>query len=245
MDAWRRLKAIQLLTGAKNISTRVEVRYLTEWPSREDRRKFILTDIERTDAQFIVIDGVADLFSSINDEGPARDTAQQLAQLALKRKKHILSVIHSSDKSGSKEAMGWLGTIWKQKVQTEMNIVNKGDKFEVTYGKFRHGRRPGPWNMTIEMQEHIPLPVFSKSDRVSSEDLLDHYGDEAISREIFESILTEESYTAAAKLSSEFNKEFKARFGDSAKSRHDVRQDISNGFFKFLSKNDNNEFILT
>ena len=236
-DAWKRIKAIQMLTGSTQISKRVEVRYLTEFASREDRRKFILTDIERTAAQFIIIDGVADLFSSINDEGPARDTAQQLAQLALKHKKHILSVIHSSDKSGSKEAMGWLGTIWKQKVQTEMNITNKGDRFEVTYGKFRHGKKPAPWNLTIEVQDSIPLPVFQKSTRSSNDDLLSYYEDEAIVKEIFSSILDEGDYTNAQYLASEFNKRFKDRFEDAAKDRDDVRKDILKGGFDFLIKN--------
>ena len=122
--------------------------------------------------------------------------------------------------------------------------MNKGDKFEVTYGKFRHGRRPGPWNMTIEMQEHIPLPVFGKSDRVSNESLLSFYGDETISSEIFESILSKGSHTNVNKISPLFNEEFKNRFGDSPKRHQDISKDISSGFFSFLGKNKNKEWVI-
>lgn len=228
IDAYYRLHDIKTISGLdrSEIENRVDVRYLTEWDNRTDRANFIKRYIENSGAKFVVIDGIADLADSINDEKTTNNIIGDLARIALKKNLHICSIIHSSDKGLSSEAMGWLGSTLKRKVSTEINVVlqRSTNLFKVTHMKTRKSPPVNkPWFFT---REGGGLPRFAETD---DDDKKGFYEDDDLMREIFKEILDKEDFTSKDKLAVQLKVSMKAK-GHWCSGKDQVRKDIDERF---------------
>ena len=72
------------------------------------------------DIGLIVIDGVADLVSDVNDIEQSNDCVQKLMEWSANYDCHIISVIHSN--FGSNKATGHLGSCLMKKTETEIHL---------------------------------------------------------------------------------------------------------------------------
>lgn len=95
--------------------------------SPSERLKLIEFAIENTpNLGFVVIDGIRDLITSINDEGEASNMASKLLKWTEEYNIHIVVVLHENP--GSDKARGHLGTEITNKAETVIAIeVDKED----------------------------------------------------------------------------------------------------------------------
>jgi hypothetical protein len=94
----------------------------------KDRIEFIQYCIQKyQNAGMIVIDGIADLVSDVNDIEQSNNCVQQLMKWSADYKCHIVTVIHSN--FGNDKPTGHLGSFLEKKCETqislEVNTVNK------------------------------------------------------------------------------------------------------------------------
>ena len=75
---------------------------------------------EYNDIGLVVIDGIADLVSDVNDLEQANDCVQKLMEWSANYNCHIITVIHSN--YGSTKATGHLGSFLMKKTETEIHL---------------------------------------------------------------------------------------------------------------------------
>ena len=100
--------------------------------SFKDRVEFIeyyLYDkLEATDIGLVIIDGIADLCSDVNNIEESNGVVQKLMKWSKELNCHIVTVIHSN--FGTDKPTGHLGSFLEKKAETqiqlELNTVNKG-----------------------------------------------------------------------------------------------------------------------
>ena len=98
-----------------------------------DRVDFIEACFEDLDAEgksigFVVIDGIADLVSEVNNQIEANEIIQKLMSWTTKYQCHIITVIHSN--FGTDKPTGHLGSLLEKKAETQIEL-----KFDTTQGK--------------------------------------------------------------------------------------------------------------
>ena len=109
---------VQRLIGesSKNFDAYCLRKYMTD-----ERLKIIKTVIYNTpDLGFVVIDGIRDLVTSINDEEQATQIASCLMKWTTERDIHIMTVLHQN--KGDLNARGHLGTEMVNKGQTVLSV---------------------------------------------------------------------------------------------------------------------------
>jgi hypothetical protein len=83
---------------------------------------------EGNEVGLVVVDGIADLVSDVNDLEQANSCVQKIMELSAKYNCHIITVIHSN--FGSDKPTGHLGSLLEKKCETqialEKNTVNDG-----------------------------------------------------------------------------------------------------------------------
>jgi len=70
----------------------------------------------------VVIDGIADLVTSVNDEEQCSEIIQKLMSWSSMNKIHILTVIH--DTKSNRDPKGHLGSLITQKAETVLSVIN-------------------------------------------------------------------------------------------------------------------------
>lgn len=88
--------------------------------SHEERLGFIESYIQTWNPKFIVIDGIADLVNSINDEGDANRIVELLLRLTKRQDCHIICVIHQN--KADSFATGFLGSSLIKKAEIVISI---------------------------------------------------------------------------------------------------------------------------
>lgn len=158
---------------------------------------------------FVVIDGVKDLVTSINDEAEASMIASKLLQWTEERKIHIVTVLHQN--KGDNNARGHIGTELINKAETVLSVTksDQDNNISIVNPEMCRNREPEPFAFEIidglpRIAENYEVRTQAKYDAT---DLPDH--------EIF-SLLNivfskSESYKYG-ELVTNFQKEFKKKF---------------------------------
>ena len=102
---------------------------------------------------FVVIDGVRDLVSSINDEDQATNIATKLLKWTEERTIHIMAVLHQN--KGDAHARGHLGAELTNKAETVLSITkNEDDKgLSVVEAEYCRDKDFDPFAFTIDINE--------------------------------------------------------------------------------------------
>ena len=125
----------------KEANDRFKVLWLKNMP-REDNEKahqrryrLIRQAVEVFEPDIVFIDGLRDLMSSINEEGPAIQILSDLATLAEERRMCIWCALHQNPGGDSEEAKmrGWVGTELGNKVSDTLISIKRKDANGVTF----------------------------------------------------------------------------------------------------------------
>jgi len=89
---------------------------------------YLYDKLEATDIGLVIIDGIADLCSDVNNIEESNAVVQKLMKWTKELNCHIVTVIHSN--FGTDKPTGHLGSFLEKKTETqiqlELNTVNKG-----------------------------------------------------------------------------------------------------------------------
>ena len=101
---------------------------------------------------FVVIDGIRDLVTSINDEEQATIIAAKLLQWTEERGIHIMAVLHQN--KGDNNARGHLGAELTHKAETVLSIAKNSDDKNLSIVEAAYSRDRGfnPFAFTIDVE---------------------------------------------------------------------------------------------
>jgi len=100
---------------------------------------------------FVVIDGIRDLVTSINDEEQATEITTKLLKWSEERRIHIMVVLHQNE--GDNNALGHLGTELVNKAETVLSITKNEDKSMSTVEvEYCRGMDFEPFAFTISIE---------------------------------------------------------------------------------------------
>ncbi len=126
---WHVQKAVKCVCKQLNISNPINLStYNLRKSSPSERLKLVEYAIENTPSiGFVVIDGIRDLITSINDEAEASNIASKLLKWTEEFNIHIVVVLHENP--GSDKARGHIGTELMNKAETVIALqVDKYDE---------------------------------------------------------------------------------------------------------------------
>lgn len=91
-----------------------------------ERMQIIETAIEKFSENlcYVVIDGVADLLYSLNDEKESTELTSKLMKLSKMYNVHICVILHENKSKVNNVAQGWLGTMLYKKCETVVSVKN-------------------------------------------------------------------------------------------------------------------------
>ena len=106
----------------------------------------------------VVIDGIVDLITSINDEAEATMIASKLLKWTEERNIHIITVLHQN--KGNEQARGHIGSSLTHKSESVLSITKEESNPEVSTMKaeFCRNREPEPFSFEIDTDG---LPIES------------------------------------------------------------------------------------
>ena len=103
----------------------------------------------------VVIDGIADLITSINDEEQATNLTSTLMRLSEEKKIHIMCVLHTNKTNG--QARGHVGTYFQNKAETTLDVSIDSTDEDVSTVKARYSRDEAFKPFAIRVLENIPV----------------------------------------------------------------------------------------
>lgn len=147
----------------------------TKKPS--DRLKLIEYAVYNTPGLgFVVIDGVKDLVTSINDEAEATMIASKLLQWTEERNIHIVTVLHQN--KGDNNARGHIGTELINKSETVLSVTKSDQDNNISIVNPEMCRNKEPEPFAFEIIEGLPRIAENYEVRTQSKydatDLPDH-----------------------------------------------------------------------
>jgi predicted ATP-dependent serine protease len=133
--------------------------YLRSLNPRE-RLEFIETEIySNDDIGFVVIDGIKDLVTSINDEEQATNIACKLLKWTEDRNIHIVTVLHQN--KGDNNARGHIGTELINKAETVLSVAVVENDKEVSIVEPQQCRNREPESFVFKIDENgLPFIVI-------------------------------------------------------------------------------------
>ncbi|MBE7686270.1 AAA family ATPase [Tenacibaculum piscium] len=122
-----------------------------------ERLQFIETEIYRNDKiGFVVIDGVKDLVTSINDEEQATNVASKLLKWTEERNIHIVNVLHQN--KSDTNARGHIGTELINKAETVLEVAKSESDSDISIVTPLQCRDVEPEVFAFEINEYgIPI----------------------------------------------------------------------------------------
>lgn len=108
------------------------------------------------DVGFVVIDGIKDLVTSINDEEQATMITSKLLKWTEEKKLHLTCVLHQN--KGDNNARGHLGTELVNKAETVLSVTKEKDNKDVSIVEAEYCRDKEPKPFAFKIDE-IGLPV--------------------------------------------------------------------------------------
>lgn len=124
------------------------------------RLKLIEEEIYSNDEiGIVVIDGIKDLVTSINDEAEATMIASKLLKWTEERNIHIITVLHQN--KGDNNARGHIGTELINKAETVLSITKEESDPEVSTMKAEmcRNREPDPFSFEIN-EDSLPVEAI-------------------------------------------------------------------------------------
>lgn len=152
------------VSNPKNLKT-YHLRSLTP----AERLQFIESEIYSNDSiGFVVIDGIKDLVTSINDEAEATMITSKLLKWTEERNIHILTVLHQN--KGDTNARGHIGTELQNKAETVLSITKAESNPEVSTMKAEACRNREPETFSFEINEDgLPVEVLNFEPSIKKE----------------------------------------------------------------------------
>lgn len=109
------------------------------------------------DLCFVVIDGIKDLITSINDEKEATEIASKLLKWTEERNLHIMCVLHQN--KGDNNARGHLGSELVHKAETVLTVTKDSNNKEVSIVEPTMCRNEEPDSFAFEIVDGLPLII--------------------------------------------------------------------------------------
>ncbi|WP_308991670.1 AAA family ATPase [Mariniflexile litorale] len=140
--------------------TNLHVFYLRSLTPSE-RLEFIENEIYSNDKiGFVVIDGIKDLVTSINDEEQATNVASKLLKWTEERNIHIVTVLHQN--KSDTNARGHIGTELINKAETVLEVAKAENDNDISIVTPLQCRDIEPEPFAFEINEY-GLPVFAEN----------------------------------------------------------------------------------
>lgn len=116
----------------------------------------------------VVIDGIRDLVTSINDEEQATDITSKLLKWTEERNIHIIIVLHQN--KGDNNARGHIGAEIVNKAETVISITKEEDNKDVSVVKAEYCRDKdfAPFAFTID-ENGLPIPTTDYRSKMEGE----------------------------------------------------------------------------
>lgn len=111
----------------------------------------------------IIIDGIKDLITSINDEKEATEIASKLLKWTEERNIHILCVLHQN--KGDNNARGHIGSELTHKSETVLSVTKSQEDKEVSIVEAEMCRNEEPGIFAFEIIDGIPIQVENYEER--------------------------------------------------------------------------------
>lgn len=102
---------------------------------------------------FVIIDGIRDLVTSINDENQATEIASKLLKWTEDYDIHLMTVLHQN-KGDNNTVRGHLGTELVNKAETIISIVKEQNNEDVSLIEFTETRSIAPQNLAFTIDEN-------------------------------------------------------------------------------------------
>lgn len=115
---------------------------------------------------FIVIDGIKDLITSINDEKEATDIASKLLKWTEERNIHIVCVLHQN--KGDNNARGHLGSELTHKAETVLSVTKSQEEKNISIVEAEMCRNEEPEVFAFEIINGLPVQVEDYEERVNT-----------------------------------------------------------------------------
>ena len=115
---------------------------------------------------FVIIDGVRDLVTSINDEVKATEISSKLLKWSEERNIHIIVVLHQN--KGNAFARGHLGTELINKAELVLSVTKQNDNEEISIVKPEYSRDIQPETFAFTIIDGLPSAVESFVENTSS-----------------------------------------------------------------------------
>ena len=132
-----------------------------------ERLQFIEEEIYRSDKiGFVVIDGIKDLVTSINDESEATMIASKLLKWTEERNIYILTVLHQNKSDNN--ARGHIGTELINKAQTVLSVTKAENDNDISIVEPLQCRDIEPEIFAFEINE-FGIPVIAENFEVRTE----------------------------------------------------------------------------
>lgn len=148
--------------------------------SPSERLKIIEHAIYNTEnVGFVVIDGIKDLVTSINDEAEATMIASKLLKWTEEKEVHIVTVLHQN--KSDTNARGHIGTELQNKAETVLSITKNEQDKDISIVEAEYCRNKEPEPFAFEINEDVPALVKNfeirtetKKNKFDVSDLEDH-----------------------------------------------------------------------
>lgn len=115
-DAWKVGNRIKRLSGVSEFNM-----FKLRDMSHRERYEFISDYMEAMKPRFVVIDGIADLVFSINEESEANKIQEFLLKITKQINCHVMCVLHQN--KGDNYATGFLGSMLMKKAELVISIA--------------------------------------------------------------------------------------------------------------------------
>lgn len=114
---------------------------------------------------FVVIDGIRDIVTSINDESEATKIAGKLLKWSEERQIHIVTVLHQN--KGDSNARGHVGSELVNKAETVLSVAKSPENKDISVveAEYCRGKEPEPFAFEIDESE---LPRFAENWQVKT-----------------------------------------------------------------------------
>jgi hypothetical protein len=128
----------------------------------------------------VVIDGIKDLITSINDEAEATMIASKLLKWTEERNIHIITVLHQN--KGNEQARGHIGTELINKAETVLSITKEESNPDVStmVAEMCRNREPEPFSFEID-PDGLPIeavgfePIDSRKEKGADIHKIENY----------------------------------------------------------------------
>lgn len=117
--------------------------------SPDERLKLVEFAIEKIpEIGFVVIDGIKDLITSINDEEQATMITSKLLKWSEEKQIHIVNILHQN--KGNEHARGHIGTELMNKSESVFSVTkSQDDELSIFEAEFCRGKEPEPFAFRI------------------------------------------------------------------------------------------------